>query len=130
MRLSTQSIVTGVLILGLAGCAAGPIDYPREHSEAFTDTEDTFLGREIAAFEADHPGKSGFYPLSRGMDALGARLSLMDQAERSIDAQYFLMKSDDAGLVFAGNLLEAADRGVRVRFLLDDIFTRRGAGEV
>ena len=64
-----------------------------------------------------------FYPLTQGMDAFGARLSLMDQAEKSIDAQYFLMKPDSAGLVFSAELLQAADRGVRVRFLLDDIFT-------
>ena len=107
----------------LSACATGPVDYPREYSEAVSNTEDTFLGREVAEFQAAHPGKSGFYPLSNGIDALGARLTLMDQAERTIDAQYFLMKSDEAGLIFAGKLLEAADRGVRVRFLLDDIFT-------
>jgi putative cardiolipin synthase len=61
--------------------------------------------------------------LSLGMDAFGARLVLMDRAELSIDVQYFLMKPDDAGFVFGGKLLEAADRGVRVRFLLDDIFS-------
>ncbi len=58
-----------------------------------------------------------------GIDALGARLALIDRAERTIDAQYFLMKPDSAGRLFAMKLLEAADRGVRVRLLLDDIFT-------
>jgi len=57
------------------------------------------------------------------LDALGARLALIDQAERAIDAQYFLMKPDSAGRLFSIKLLEAADRGVRVRLLLDDIFT-------
>lgn len=124
MHSSARSFAAYISLLLLAsGCASGPIDYPREYSEAVTDTEDTLLGREVAEFQADHPGKSGFYPLARGIDALGARLTLMDQAEHTIDAQYFLMKSDEAGLIFAGNLLEAADRGVRVRFLLDDIFT-------
>jgi len=42
------------------------------------------------------------------MDALGARLRLIEGAERSIDAQYFLMKDDDAGEVFAGGLLGAS----------------------
>ena len=59
----------------------------------------------------------------QGLDAFGARLALADRAEVSIDAQYFLMKPDDAGVVFAAKLLEAADRGVRVRLLLDDVFT-------
>jgi putative cardiolipin synthase len=61
--------------------------------------------------------------LIKGLDALGARLALIDRAERTIDAQYFLMKPDSAGRLFAGKLVEAADRGVRVRLLLDDIFT-------
>ncbi len=107
----------------LAGCATGPINYPRSESFIQTDTEDTRLGRAVAEWEQDHPGKSGFYPLIGGMDALGARLAMIDAAERTIDAQYFLMKSDSAGLIFVVKLLEAADRGVRVRFLLDDVFT-------
>ena len=57
------------------------------------------------------------------MDALGMRLRLAETAEKSLDLQYFLMKSDTAGAVMANALIRAADRGVRVRFLLDDIFT-------
>ena len=110
-------------LLVVAGCATGPIDYPRNYSEVITDTQDTRLGRDVAEWQREHPGLSGFYPLISGNDALGARLALIDAAERSIDAQYFLMKRDLAGVLFAGKLLEAADRGVRVRFLLDDVFT-------
>ena len=51
------------------------------------------------------------------------RLRLAETAEKSLDLQYFLMKNDTAGAVMANALLKAADRGVRVRFLLDDIFT-------
>lgn len=58
------------------------------------------------------------------MDALGVRLRLAERAEVSIDLQYFLMKNDTAGTVLVKSLLKAADRGVRVRFLLDDIFTK------
>ncbi len=112
-----------VPVFCLAGCAAGPMNYPRTYSEVITETEDTSLGRNAADWQANHPDVSGFYPLVNGIDALGARLLLMDEAERTIDAQYFLMKSDMAGALFVGKLLEAADRGVRVRFLLDDIFT-------
>ena len=107
----------------LAGCATGPVNYPRSYSSVATDTQDTHLGREVAQWSQAHPGMSGFYPLVSGMDALGARLALINAAEKTIDAQYFLMKSDSAGLIFVSKLLEAADRGVRVRFLLDDVFT-------
>lgn len=125
MKIQANNIVILHLLSAvlLAGCATGPVDYPRTHSEVVINTEDTRLGREVAQWQQAHPGMSGFYPLVGGMEALGARLALIDMAERTIDAQYFLMKSDTAGLIFVGKLLEAADRGVRVRFLLDDVFT-------
>jgi len=123
MSLLPKILASSVLALFLAGCATAPLDFPREQSVAFADTSDTSLAKEVAEWTGNHPGKSGFYPLTKGLDALGVRLALIDQAERSIDAQYFLMKPDSAGRLFANSLLEAADRGVRVRLLLDDVFT-------
>lgn len=122
-RQFTRALTLVVLSLFLAACATAPFDYPRNYSEAITDTGDTHLGKEVAEWTVAHPGKSGFYPLVAGIDAFGARLALIDRAERTIDAQYFLMKPDSAGRLFAFKLIEAADRGVRVRLLLDDIFT-------
>ena len=110
-------------LLLAAGCGTLPTDVERTESHTFTDTADTSLGRNVASWIDSHEGKSGFYPLPTGLDALGARLALIDRAERSIDTQYFLIKKDEAGLVFSAKLVEAADRGVRVRFLLDDVFT-------
>ena len=118
-----RSLAVFALVLFIAGCATAPLDFPRDYSEAVTDTGNTYLGKEVTEWTGVHPGKSGFYPLINGLDALGARLTLIDRAERTIDAQYFLMKPDSAGRLFARKLLEAADRGVRVRLLLDDIFT-------
>jgi putative cardiolipin synthase len=117
-----QVFVT-ILAIMVTGCATGPIEYPRSYSKAITDTHDTEMGRAAAEWRAEHPETSGVYPLVKGNDAFGTRLALIDIAERSIDAQYFLMKNDMAGLVFVDKLLEAADRGVRVRLLLDDVFT-------
>ncbi len=109
--------------IGTAGCASAPFDYPKTASSALVNTEETSLARLSAEWRAEDPGRNGFYSLVSGFDALGSRLALMERAERSLDAQYFLMKPDDAGLLFAATMLEAADRGVRVRFLLDDVFT-------
>jgi len=118
-RLGTTLIVLVVLM----GCATPPLDFPKVRSTAITDTDGTTLAQYSDEWRSGQPGSNGFYPLSQGLDAFGARLALMDQSEVSIDAQYFLMKPDDAGLVFAAQLLDAADRGVRVRLLLDDVFT-------
>ncbi len=106
-----------------SACASLPTDYEKAETAALTGTEDTSLGEAVSRWTAANNKQSGFYPLPTGLDALGARLALIDKAERSIDAQYFLIKDDSAGLIFAGKLVEAADRGVRVRFLLDDVFT-------
>ena len=72
---------------------------------------------------ADHGGESGFLLMDRGRDALSWRAILADAAEKSIDAQYFLWKDDEAGKVMMQRLLAAADRGVRVRALIDDSMT-------
>ncbi len=87
-------------------------------------TADTSLGQDVARWLEAHEGLSGFYPLSQGRDALGVRLQLAERAEKSIDLQYFLVKNDIAGAVLLKSLLKAADRGVRIRLLLDDIFTK------
>ena len=119
----SRTLASLIFTLFLVSCATAPLDFPKQYSEAIVETGDTLLGREVAEWTAVHPGKSGFYPLNGGLDALGIRLAMIERAERTIDAQYFLMKPDSAGVLFAHKLLEAADRGVRVRLLLDDIFT-------
>lgn len=86
-------------------------------------TDDSHFGRLLADWSDDQGDKSGFFPLGQGMDSLGARLRMLEKAEKSVDLQYFLMKDDTAGRVMLHALLQAADRGVRIRFLLDDIFT-------
>jgi len=122
-QLTHATLLTAPALLVLAGCASAPLDYPKTQSYAPTDTSATTLAIASERWRSDHADEDGFYPLLKGLDAFGARLALMDRAEKSIDAQYFLMKPDAAGLVFGSKLLQAADRGVHVRLLLDDIFT-------
>jgi putative cardiolipin synthase len=112
-----------LLVVGfVAGCATIDFDYPKSESFALTDTADTHLGRQIADFVAAHPAEeSGFHPVYDGIDSLALRLLMAERAERSIDAQYFLIHDDLVGNVFINALLRAANRGVRVRLLVDDI---------
>lgn len=119
----TRIALPGLLVMFLAACATAPLDFPKQYSETIQDTSATTLGSITEKWTGEHNGQSGFYPLVNGLDALGVRLAMIDLAETSIDAQYFLMKPDETGRLFADKLLEAADRGVRVRLLLDDIFT-------
>jgi len=125
MEYVNQLKLTVLLVLAgfFAGCATVSFDQPKPYSQAYTDKEDTELSKYAATKTDQKEGLSGFFPLMQGMDALGMRLRLAEKAEKSIDLQYFLMKQDTAGAIFANALLKAADRGVRVRFLLDDVFT-------
>ena len=121
-KFAGYAFLLGALAM-VSGCATVSFDEPKSESTYLTDTAQTELGQWSTRWVDSNGGASGFYPLAGGMDALAARLGLAERAEKSIDLQYFLMKGDKAGLVIAKSLLIAADRGVRVRFLLDDIFT-------
>jgi putative cardiolipin synthase len=108
----------------LSGCASIDFDYPRTESVAYTDTADSRIARSLANVVPGQPeGHAGFYPLADGIDAFSARLLLAQRAEHTIDLQYYLIKNDMVGRAFVRSLLLAADRGVRIRLLLDDIFT-------
>ncbi len=110
-------------ILLVSACASVPFDYPREASAYQPAQASSAIGKVALQWQERHGGKSGFLGLGDGVDALGARLRLLELAEESVDAQYFIVKKDRAGGLFAGALLAAADRGVRVRLLVDDIFS-------
>ena len=108
----------------VTGCATIDYDHPRSESYFLPDTSATSLGQGIEPVVALHPpDQSGFYPMNDGVDALTARVLLAEKAEKSIDVQYYLIKNDIVGRAFIYSLLLAADRGVRVRLLLDDMFT-------
>lgn len=123
-RAATLGLILVPLVVVLGACATVDFDYPKTETSAFRQTDDTYVGRQIAPVAAQHPGKSGFALQFDGIDALAARLLVTKRAERSIDAQYYLISDDPIGYLFIGSLLEAADRGVRVRLLLDDIESR------
>ncbi len=122
--ISLRRIVHVSLLAVLVACASVDFDYPKTESTAVDATENTFVNRQLSEIVAAHPGESGFWLLFDGIDALALRLLLAERAERSIDTQYYLISNDLIGYVFIGSLLQAADRGVRVRLLLDDIQTK------
>ncbi|MDP6552831.1 MAG: phospholipase D family protein [Arenicellales bacterium] len=113
-----------ILIFLLSGCAslAPPVERDLQTTPAVAN--DTELDRVIAATLAPFPGNSGAHFLKDGLDAFAARLAGADRASRSIDAQYYLFHDDVTGRLLAHRLLSAANRGVEVRLLLDDIGAR------
>jgi len=108
----------------LSACASIDFDYPRQESFAITDTDDTYIGRYVAELSRGRSeNESGFMILSDGADSLAMRLRMIRRAERSIDLQYYTFKADTVGGTILHRALEAAERGVRVRLLIDDVYT-------
>jgi putative cardiolipin synthase len=103
-----------------AGCAGLPPLEGRVESNALANTGDTRLARAVTPEADAHPGLTGIHPMLLGTDAFAARALLARVAERSIDVQYYLWHADQTGLLMMEALRDAASRGARVRFLLDD----------
>lgn len=113
----------------LVACATlGPLPLlPLETAAPAGD--DTRLDRLLAAKEAEHPEESAFRLLPDGPEAFVVRAQSARLAQRSIDVQTYIWHGDTTGLYLAQQLLDAADRGVKVRLLVDDMDARaRNAG--
>jgi len=124
VRSSIKHLLTATMLASLIGCATVDFDYPKQESVVIKGAGDTYLGKQLEGVADTYPeGYSGFFPIADGIDALSARLLMAERAERTIDAQYYLLKPGITGKAFIYALLSAADRGVRVRLLLDDMFT-------
>jgi len=113
-------IVILLLAAVQAGCGGLPKPVDRVSSSTFLSPLETSLGQQLAAHSRKHPRESGILLLDSGRDAFRYRAALIRAAERSLDLQYFIWNDDRSGNFMAGALLEAANRGVRVRLLLDD----------
>ena len=86
----------------------------------FEDPASTRLGQFFGPAADAHPGLSGFGLLSQAREAFIVRLALADLAERSLDMQYYVWDGDTTGRIIVDRVMKAADRGVRVRLLVDD----------
>jgi putative cardiolipin synthase len=115
-------LCAGLVVLG--GCATLPPPADRVATTAVTETAGTRLGRALAPLIAANPGRTGILSMPDPRNAFAARALLAAAAEASIDAQYYVWHGDQVGDLLFQSLWEAAERGVRVRLLLDDLNTK------
>lgn len=109
-------------LLASAGCASLPPPVDKPPVRAFSEPQATPLGRQVAA-AAPGPSVSGFRMLLAGEDAFGALAVLVDRAQRSLDLQYYIVRDEESSRVLLRRVFAAAERGVRVRVLVDDLNT-------
>jgi cardiolipin synthase C len=107
----------------LTGCATRPpaSAFNRPVTHALPSSTTTVLGTALAPLEAAHPGQSGFRVLATGTEALQMRIALARSATKTLDMQYYIANEDTTGKLLLGAALYAADHGVRVRMLVDDL---------
>jgi putative cardiolipin synthase len=124
-RLGGPLPLLAILLLAVSGCATLPRHVEKSPSTALPNPDTTSLGRIVAAEES---GKnlSGIRVLTSGEEALADLIALADHAERTLDIQYYIIHQDDSARILLHHVRLAADRGVRVRVLVDDLNT---AGE-
>lgn len=106
-----------VVLLCLSGCTS---QVPRVPSQALPAEASPF-GATIMARADAHPGRSGFRLLPSSHEAFIARAELIRTAQRSLDLQYYIVHDGLSTQILVDELLKAADRGVRVRLLIDDL---------
>ena len=129
-RLQLSLLVLIFAVLG--GCASLPpgSDFPKTTSSALAHPEETRLGRQFEAAASEHDGNSGFRIIPVGADGFLVRMQMINAAERTLDLQYFIFRGDETGRLMTDAVLHAADRGVRVRVLVDDGETVAGDEQI
>jgi len=119
-RLIGGSALLALLAVLTLGCSRVP---PPGARSTFLNAEEaaaTRLGRSVGALVSEHPGAAGIHALSDPKEAFAARVLLAGEAEKTIDAQYYIWRGDTTGVLLFEALWSAAGRGVRVRLLVDD----------
>lgn len=119
-----HAIFAMLFVTLVCGCASLPDNIDRTPSLALVDTDDTPLGKAIAVRTAANSGMDGVLALADAQGAFAIRMALVAFAQRSIDLQYYIWKDDTTGQLMFEQVWNAAERGVRVRLLLDDQQTR------
>jgi putative cardiolipin synthase len=109
----------------LSACGALPTQVDRPFSSAQQASTDSPLVR-IAQDSSPAPTLTGFRLMPDGFYSLDARIQLVRRARDSLDVQYYLIQDDRTGRLLMRNLRDAALRGVRVRLLVDDLYTAGG----
>ena len=115
-------LLLATLTVALVGCASLPAGVQGSPSQALAPVDSSPL---VAIARRASPGAAltGVRLLPLGTHSLDARLQLIARATQSLDLQYYVLDNDNSGRLLLGRLADAAVRGVRVRLLVDDLYS-------
>lgn len=114
-------ILSSCLVIGLPACTTLPKQQVVPAQYAFdTNTDDTTLSKIVSPLKAQNPDLTGYHILYEPLEAIASRLQLIDKAEKTLDLQYYIWDNDTIGSLALYKIIQAADRGVKVRLLMDD----------
>lgn len=114
-------LLLSCMVLTVPACNTLPKQIPQTPVYAFDlPTDQTSLGKIVLPLREQNPGLTGFHILYNPLEALAARIHLIDKAEKTLDLQYYIWDNDRIGSLALYSILKAADRGVKVRLLIDD----------
>lgn len=102
----------------------------KDFCESIHRNDTTTLSKELLPVAELMKNKTGVYVLEDGDGSMVTRAWLCEYAEKSIDIQYFIFSTDNVGLIACDYLVRAADRGIKVRILVDDIMVEASASEI
>jgi putative cardiolipin synthase len=117
-------IAVAAALLVVSACAQLEPRPDLPEQRAAPPGEATHLDALVGEAERRHPDESGFRLVSDGLEAFAIRSRSALLAGRSLDVQTYIWHADDTGLFLLHRIVEAADRGVRVRLLVDDVDAR------
>lgn len=125
----TSKLKRSVLFVFIALCfssckeqnSLADMDLSNDFCSKIHEGQSKSIADELSVFPELKEGKTGAYVLEDGSGSMLLRAWLTQAAEKTIDIQYFIFSTDNIGLIACDYLVRAADRGVKVRIIVDDI---------
>lgn len=126
-------VYSGIAIVFFVACSSPKTEIPVQDGDfcaSIHRNDSLSLSNALQPVADSMRNKSGVYVLEDGGGSLVARAWLAEYAEKTIDIQYFIFSPDNVGLIACDYLVRAADRGVKVRLLVDDVMVDAGVHEI
>ena len=132
LKLTKQTVISIIFFL-ISACSSVEdhiSETEQDYCSAIDNTTPAALSEYLSPFEDKMKNSTGVYVLEQGTEAMFSRAWLSENAQKTIDVQYFIFSADNIGLIAVDYLVKAAERGVKIRLLVDDIMVDAKGSEL